>query len=136
MNSSICCILGCDNLLYKNNIPTNSVRRKNKSIVMKKKLDLEWSRSTILSLHTIHSNSFSPSAMPHDTVNLRWFTEGLWNHSVWELFIPVLRSLPQSCLERRRGHMWREKKSSFLQIILSKLEQDPILEGEYSPQIN
>lgn len=26
---------------------------------MKKKLDLEWSRSTILSLHTIHSNSFS-----------------------------------------------------------------------------
>ena len=77
-----------------------------------------------------------PSAVPHDTVNLRWFTEGLWNHSVWELFIPVLRSLPPSCLERRRGHMWREKKSSFLQIILNKLEQDPILEGEYSPQIN
>lgn len=59
MNSSICCILGCNNLLYKNNIPINSVRRKNNSIVMKKKLDLEWSRCTILSLHTIHRNSFS-----------------------------------------------------------------------------
>lgn len=43
-NSSICCILGCNNLLYKNKKHiTNQI----------KKLDQEWSRSVVFSLQKV-----------------------------------------------------------------------------------
>lgn len=93
-NSSICCILGCNNLLYKNKKHiTNQI----------KKLDLEWSTSVVFSLQKISDNS-SHQQYLITIVNLKRLLDCNWY--AWELLIVVVRSLPSECFPKiKRGHV-------------------------------